>query len=105
MFADPFEEGLPVARPSLLVLDDGADSPSIRLERDRVVGAAERSAVRVHEVRAAEASTSAASRPCCPLVGSPRPTWRWASAVRPPERRRPPAEPATLGFEREPMDG
>lgn len=54
VFADPFEEGLPVARPSLLVLDDGADSPSIRLERDRVVGAAERSAVRVHEVRAAE---------------------------------------------------
>jgi Bacterial phospho-glucose isomerase C-terminal SIS domain len=54
VFADPYEEGVPVSRPSLLVLDDGAESPTIRLGRDRVLGAAERSAVRVHEVRAVE---------------------------------------------------
>ena len=54
VFADPFEEGVPVSRPSLLVLDDGADSPAIRLGRGRVLGAAERSAVRVHEVRAVD---------------------------------------------------
>ena len=53
-FADPFEEGVAMSRPSLLVLDDGADSPSIRIERDRVLDAAEHAAVRVHQVRAAE---------------------------------------------------
>lgn len=54
VFADPFEEGVPISRPSLLVLDDGADSPAIRLGRERVFGAAERSSVRVHEVRAVD---------------------------------------------------
>jgi Bacterial phospho-glucose isomerase C-terminal SIS domain len=53
-FADPYEEGVPVSRPSLLVLDDGADSAAVRLGRERVLGAAERSAVRVHTVRAVE---------------------------------------------------
>jgi Bacterial phospho-glucose isomerase C-terminal SIS domain len=54
IFADPFEEGVPVSRPSLLVLDDGADSPAIQLGRERVLGAAERSAVHVHEARAVD---------------------------------------------------
>ncbi|MGH8777331.1 MAG: SIS domain-containing protein, partial [Jiangellaceae bacterium] len=54
IFADPFDEGVSLSRPSLLVLDDGADSAGIRLERERVLGAAERAAVRVHEVREAE---------------------------------------------------
>jgi hypothetical protein len=53
-FADPFDEGVSMSRPSLLVLDDGADTPGIRLERERVLGAAERAAVRMHEVRAVE---------------------------------------------------
>jgi hypothetical protein len=53
-FADPFDEGVSMSRPSLLVLDDGADTPGIRLGRERVLGAAERAAVRMHEVRAVE---------------------------------------------------
>lgn len=54
VFADPFEGDLQTLRPSLLMLDDGADTPAVRVARDRVLKAAEKASVRVHTVRAAE---------------------------------------------------
>lgn len=54
VFADPFEDDIQTPRPSLLVLDDGADTPVVRAARDRVLAAAEKGSVRVHTVRAAE---------------------------------------------------
>lgn len=54
LFADPFEGDSQVTRPSLLVLDDGTDSPIVRRAYDRVSAAAEKGSVRVHTVRAAE---------------------------------------------------
>jgi hypothetical protein len=53
VFADPFEGDLQTPRPSLLVLDDGADTPAIQAAQDRVLTAAEKGSVRVHTVRAA----------------------------------------------------
>lgn len=54
IFADPFEDGPQPQRPSLLVLEDGADNPLIGAARDRLLTAAEQTSVRVHTVRAAE---------------------------------------------------
>jgi len=54
LFADPFEGDPVIPRPSLLVLDDGADAPAVRTSTARVLAAAEKGDVRVHTVRAAE---------------------------------------------------
>jgi Bacterial phospho-glucose isomerase C-terminal SIS domain len=54
VFADPFEGDLQSPRPSLLVLDDGADHPAVRMATQRVLAAAEKGDVRVHTVRAAD---------------------------------------------------
>ena len=52
VFADPFEGDLQTPRPSLLILDDGADNPAVRTATKRVLAAAEKADVRVHTVRA-----------------------------------------------------
>ncbi len=54
LFADPFEGDIQEPRPSLLVLDDGVDSPQVKAATARVLQAAEKGSVRVHTVRAAE---------------------------------------------------
>jgi hypothetical protein len=54
VFADPFEGDIQDPRPSLLVLDDGAEAPKILAATARVLAAAEKGSVRVHTVRAAE---------------------------------------------------
>ncbi len=55
LFADPFEDGGSAApRPALVILDDGADSPSALAGRARLDAAAESSSVRVQEVRATD---------------------------------------------------
>ncbi len=48
VFEDPFSDGEPAElRPALVVLDDGADSPSVREQRGRLVAEANRAGVRV----------------------------------------------------------
>jgi hypothetical protein len=54
VFADPFEGDIQAPRPSLLVLDDGADSPRVQAATAQVLAAAEKGSVRVHTVRAAD---------------------------------------------------
>jgi hypothetical protein len=54
VFADPFEGDMQAPRPSLLVLDDGADAPGVKAAMARVLAAAEQGSVRAHTVRAAE---------------------------------------------------
>jgi hypothetical protein len=54
VFADPFEGDIQAPRPSLLVLDDGADTPGVKAATSKVLAAAEQGSVRVHTVRAAE---------------------------------------------------
>ncbi|HEX6335903.1 MAG TPA: SIS domain-containing protein [Jiangellaceae bacterium] len=54
LFADPFEGDIAAPRPSLLVLDDGSDTPGVQAATARVLAAAEKGSVRVHTVRAAE---------------------------------------------------
>jgi hypothetical protein len=54
LFADPFEDGPSSMRPALLLLDDGADAPSIRASRSRLEAAANEASVRVQDVRAVD---------------------------------------------------
>jgi hypothetical protein len=59
IFADPFaeefaDEKLPTSRPSLILLDDGADSVAVREGRWRLEAAAEGSRVRIHTITATE---------------------------------------------------
>jgi hypothetical protein len=55
LFADPFEDGGSASsRPALVILDDGADSPSAVAGRARLDEAASNGSVRVQEVRAVE---------------------------------------------------
>ncbi len=53
LFADPFEGDAPAGpnRPALVVLDDGAQEPAVRVQRGRLLAAAERGDVRVHQIR------------------------------------------------------
>lgn len=52
VFADPFDTGpTEPARPALVVLDDGAQEPAIRVQRSRLLAAAERGDVRVHQIQ------------------------------------------------------
>jgi hypothetical protein len=51
LFADPFDDGEEgVRRPALVVLDDGADEPSIREQRGRLLAEAQERRVRVERV-------------------------------------------------------
>jgi Bacterial phospho-glucose isomerase C-terminal SIS domain len=50
VFADPFAEGAVESRPSLVVLDDGADEPRVAETRDLLVGAADQHGVRVEVI-------------------------------------------------------
>jgi hypothetical protein len=60
VFEDPFSDGEPAElRPALVVLDDGADAPSIREQRGRLAAEANRAGVRV-ETLAATASSGIA---------------------------------------------
>lgn len=54
IFADPYDGEPRVPRPSLVVLDDGADSPVLRASRDRVLAAAQERGVHVHTVTATD---------------------------------------------------
>ncbi|MGN6088358.1 MAG: hypothetical protein ACTHNT_03595 [Actinomycetales bacterium] len=45
-FADPFADGDPAARPALVVLDDGSDEAVVRVQRSRLLAAAEANDVR-----------------------------------------------------------
>lgn len=54
---EPWDAGAPVGlRPALVVLDDGTDSPAVRIQRSRLLAAAERVGVRMHEVTHADGS-------------------------------------------------
>jgi hypothetical protein len=46
IFADPFDSGPTERRPVLLVLDDGAEDPAIRIRRSRLLAEAESNGVR-----------------------------------------------------------
>ena len=52
VFADPFESGGTQSRPSVLIVDDGSEDPSIVAERDRLVDEAGRFEVPVEYVSA-----------------------------------------------------
>ncbi|MDN5851560.1 MAG: hypothetical protein L0K86_01720 [Actinomycetia bacterium] len=52
VFADPFEPGGQQSRPSVLIVDDGAEDPSITAERDRLAEAADQFDVPVECVTA-----------------------------------------------------
>ena len=55
IFADPFDEDeTAAARPALLILDDGGESPPVREARGRLLAAAESSGIRVDTIRATE---------------------------------------------------
>lgn len=54
LFADPFEDGPTSLRPALLLLDDGADKPSIQAARSRLEAAANQASVRVQDIRAVD---------------------------------------------------
>ncbi len=55
VFADPFADAMPTPdRPSLLLLDDGAEDPLVRERRGRLTHTAEDSAARVHHLTATE---------------------------------------------------
>lgn len=51
VFADPFAEDPPDRRPSLLILDDGADGPLVREQAGQLRAAAEARGVRVETLR------------------------------------------------------
>lgn len=51
VFADPIESGDAQSRPSVLIVDDGSDDPSITAEHDRLLEAAQRYDVAVEYVR------------------------------------------------------
>lgn len=54
---EPWDAGAPVGlRPALVVLDDGTDSPAVRIQRSRLLAAAERVGVHTHEVTHADGS-------------------------------------------------
>lgn len=52
VFADPFADGDAEARPLLLILQDGADSPVVREERGRLLAVADERGVRVEMLSA-----------------------------------------------------
>ena len=52
IFADPFADDAPSARPALVVLDDGADDPVVVAIRDRLTGTAREHGVRVEHLQA-----------------------------------------------------
>ncbi|PSK91704.1 phosphoglucose isomerase-like protein [Haloactinopolyspora alba] len=54
VFADPFEDGATAARPTLVILDDGAEESSGGPARARLEAAAEQGSVRVQQVRAVD---------------------------------------------------
>jgi len=55
IFADPFDEDdTAAARPALLILDDGGESPPVRQARGRLLAAAEANGVRVDTIIATE---------------------------------------------------
>lgn len=56
LFADPFAELEAAQRPGLLVLDDGAEDPTVREERGRLAASATARQVRLETVRAVEGS-------------------------------------------------
>jgi hypothetical protein len=54
LFADPYADPTPAARPALVVLDDGAEEPVIREQRGRLTYVAQSHGVRVSTVEATE---------------------------------------------------
>lgn len=50
VFADPFEDAVEDASPYLVLLDDQVDAPTVRVDRGRVLGAAQSQGVRHDEV-------------------------------------------------------
>jgi hypothetical protein len=54
VFADPYADPAPIARPSLVVLDDGAEEPVIREQRGRLTYAAQSHGLRVCPVEATD---------------------------------------------------